>query len=131
MGSHFFHIKAVLILSRIFMFYQVLMWTKWDPIEYYFYCTLILLLIGLKMAVYGRKNVAKYNLIVIIASCFDVCSVLTVRIILYKSRHSSCHSIPTLMIWFVKSVSEFYCTISDSRRSLEKTITSKPQDNKR
>ena len=30
------------------------------------------------------KHVAKYNPIVIIASCFDVCCVLTVRNILYK-----------------------------------------------
>ena len=30
------------------------------------------------------KHVAKYNLIVIIASCLDVCCVLTVRNILYK-----------------------------------------------
>ena len=43
--------------------------TKWDPIEYYFYCTL---------------HVAKYNLIVIIASCLDVCCVLMVCNILYK-----------------------------------------------
>jgi len=28
---------------------------KWDPIEYYFYCTLILFLNGLKMAVYGQN----------------------------------------------------------------------------
>jgi len=34
---------------------QVLMWTKWDPIEYYFYCTIILFLIGLTMAVYSRN----------------------------------------------------------------------------
>jgi len=27
------------------------MWTRWDPIEFYFYCTLILILTGLKMAV--------------------------------------------------------------------------------
>ena len=31
------------------------------------------------------KHVAKYNLIVIIASCLDVCCVLTVQNILYKS----------------------------------------------
>jgi len=31
------------------------MLTKWDPTEYYFYCTLILFLTGLKMAVYGRN----------------------------------------------------------------------------
>ena len=30
------------------------------------------------------KHVAKYNLLVIIASCLDVCCVLTVRNILYK-----------------------------------------------
>ena len=30
------------------------------------------------------KHVAKYNLIVIIASCLDVCCVLTVHNILYK-----------------------------------------------
>ena len=30
--------------------------TKWDPIEYFFYCTLmLLLLVGLKMAGYGRN----------------------------------------------------------------------------
>jgi len=28
---------------------------KWDPIEYCFYCTLILFLVGLKMAGYGRN----------------------------------------------------------------------------
>ena len=64
------------------------MWMKWDPIEYYFYCTLILSLIGLKVAVYSRTHVAKYNLIVIIASCLDVCCVLTVRNILYKSDNT-------------------------------------------
>ena len=44
-------IKAV----RIFILYQVLMWTKCDPTEYYFYCTLILFLLGLKMAGHGRN----------------------------------------------------------------------------
>jgi len=34
------------------------------------------------------KHVAKYNLIVIIASCFDVCCVLTVHNILYKSDYT-------------------------------------------
>jgi len=28
---------------------------EWDPIEYYFYCILMLFLIGLKMAVYSRN----------------------------------------------------------------------------
>ena len=28
---------------------------KWDPIEYYFYCTLKLFLVGLKMAGHGRN----------------------------------------------------------------------------
>ena len=34
------------------------------------------------------KHVAKYNLIVIIASCLDVCCVLTVHNILYKSDNT-------------------------------------------
>ena len=34
------------------------------------------------------KHVAKYNLIVIIASCLVVCYVLTVRNILYKSDNT-------------------------------------------
>jgi len=28
---------------------------QWNPIEYYFYCTLILFLVGLQMAGYGRN----------------------------------------------------------------------------
>jgi len=40
-------------LGYILILYQVLMWMKWDPIEYYFYCTLILFLIGLKMTIYS------------------------------------------------------------------------------
>ena len=31
------------------------MWMKWDPIEYYFYCTLILFLVDLKMAGYDQN----------------------------------------------------------------------------
>ena len=31
------------------------MWTKWDTIEYYFYCALILFLDGLKLAGHGRN----------------------------------------------------------------------------
>jgi len=40
---------------RIFIFYQSLMRTKWDPIVYYFYCTLMLFLVGLKMAGHGQN----------------------------------------------------------------------------
>ena len=36
------------------------------------------------MAFLRPKHVAKYNLIVIIASCLDVCCVLTVHSTLYK-----------------------------------------------
>jgi hypothetical protein len=49
-----------------------------------FYCTSMLFLVGLKMAGHGRKNVAKYNLIVIIASYLDMCYLLTVHNILYR-----------------------------------------------
>jgi len=45
----------------------------------------MLYLVGLKMADYGPRHEAKYNLIVIIASCLDVCCVLTVYNILYIS----------------------------------------------
>ena len=58
--------------------------TKWDPIECYF---LLYLNIVLNWPEDGRlrpKYVAKYNLIVIIASCLDICCVLTVHNILYK-----------------------------------------------
>ena len=69
--------KNLHILSR-------LMWKKWDPIEYYF---LLYLNVVFSLPEDGRsrpKHVAKYNLIVIIASCLDVCCVLTVHNILYK-----------------------------------------------
>jgi len=66
------------------MFYQVLMWKKWDPIAYHFYCTLILFLNWPEDGRLRPKHVAKYNLILIIASCLDVCCVLTVHNILYK-----------------------------------------------
>jgi len=45
------------------------MWTKWDPIEYYFYCTLIVVLSWPEDGRSRPKYVAKYYLIVIIASC--------------------------------------------------------------
>ena len=45
------------------------MWTKWDPIEYCFYCTLIVVLSLSEDGHLQPKHVAKYNLIVIIASC--------------------------------------------------------------
>jgi len=35
-------------------------------------------------SIHQHKNLAKYNLIVIIASCLDVCCVLALRNILYK-----------------------------------------------
>ena len=59
MGSHFVHIK----------FYQRLMWTEWDPIKYYFYCTLIVVLSWPEDGRSRPKHVAKYHLILIIASC--------------------------------------------------------------
>ena len=40
-------------------------------------------LVGLKMVGYGR-TLAKYNLTVIIASCLNVCCLLTVHNILHK-----------------------------------------------
>ena len=49
---------------------------QWDPISF-----------TLKWPEGGRlrpKNVAKYNLILIIASCLDVCCVLTIHNILHK-----------------------------------------------
>jgi len=45
------------------------MWTKWDPIEWYFYCTLIVLLSWPEDGRSRPQHVAKYHLIVIIASC--------------------------------------------------------------
>jgi len=54
------------------------MWMKWDPIEYYFYCTLSVVLSWPEDSRSRPKHVAKYNLILIIASCLDVCCVLTV-----------------------------------------------------
>jgi len=57
------------------------------PIDYHFYCTLILFLVGLTMVVFGyTKRVAKYNLIVIIAPCLNVYCVLTVKNRLYILR---------------------------------------------
>jgi len=53
-------------------------------IKYYFYRTLIVVL---SLPEDGRsrpKHVAKHNLIVTVASCFDVCCVLMVNNILYK-----------------------------------------------
>ena len=46
-----------------------LMRTKWDPIKYYCYCTLIAVLGWPEDGRSRPKHVAKYNLIVIIASC--------------------------------------------------------------
>ena len=43
--------------------------TKWDPIEYYFYCTLIVVLSWPEDGRSRPKHVTKYYLIVIIASC--------------------------------------------------------------
>jgi len=44
--------------------------TNWDPIEYYFYRTLIVVLSWPEDTRSRPKHVAKYYLIVIIASCF-------------------------------------------------------------
>jgi len=49
-----------------------------------FYCTLIVVLSWPEDGRSRPKHVAKYNLIVIIASWLDVCCVLTVHSILYK-----------------------------------------------
>jgi len=62
------------------------MWKKWGPIEYYFYCTLIVALSWPEDGRLRPKHVAKYNLIAIIASCLDVCCVLTVHNIIYKEE---------------------------------------------
>ena len=64
------------------------MWKKWDPIEYCFYSTLILFLNWSEDGRLRPKYVDKYNLIVIIASCLDVCCVLTVHNILYKNVYN-------------------------------------------
>ena len=61
--------------------------TKWDPIEYYLYCTLILFSNWPEDGRLRPKHVAKYKLFVIIASCLDVCCVLAVHIILYKNAN--------------------------------------------
>jgi hypothetical protein len=45
------------------------MWMKWDPIKYYFYGTLIVVLSWPEDGRSWPKHVAKYNLTVIIASC--------------------------------------------------------------
>ena len=45
------------------------MLTKWDPTEYRFYCTLIVVRSWPEDGRSRPKHVAKYNLIVIIASC--------------------------------------------------------------
>jgi len=42
---------------------------KWDPIKYYFYGTLIVVLSWPEDGRSRPKHVAKYNLTVIIASC--------------------------------------------------------------
>ena len=47
----------------IFMFYQSLMWMKWDPIKYYFYSTLIVVLSWPEDGRSWPKHVAKYHLI--------------------------------------------------------------------
>ena len=60
------------------------MWTKWDPVKYCFYCTLIVVLNWPEDGRSRPKHVVKCNLIVIIAACLDVCCVLTVCNILYK-----------------------------------------------
>jgi len=57
---------------------------KLDPIEYYFYRTLNVVLSWPEDGRLRPKHVAKYNLTVIIASCLDVCRVLTAHNILYK-----------------------------------------------
>ena len=44
------------------------MWMKWDPIEYHFYCISIVVLSWPDGGRSRPKHVAKYNLIVIIAS---------------------------------------------------------------
>ena len=43
--------------------------TQWDPIEYYIYCTLIVVVSWPEDGRLGPKHVAKYHLTVIIASC--------------------------------------------------------------
>jgi len=53
----------------IFIFYQILLWTKWDPFQYYFCCTLIVVLRWPEDGPSRPKHVAKYHLIVIILSC--------------------------------------------------------------
>jgi len=46
------------------------MCSEWDPIEYCFYCILIAVLSWPEDGRSRQKHVAKYHLIVIIASCF-------------------------------------------------------------
>ena len=53
-----------------------------------FYCTCIVVLSWPEDGRSRPKHVAKYNLIVIIASCLDLCCVLTVRNILHKFNNT-------------------------------------------
>jgi len=46
---------STVLFLRIFIFYQGLMRTKWDPIEYYFTCTLIFVLNWPEDADHGRN----------------------------------------------------------------------------
>jgi len=79
-------IRVIWIL--ILIFYQGLMWTKWDPIEWYFYCTLIVVLSWPEDGRSRPKHVTKYHLTVVIASCLDVRCVLTVHNIM--NRYHCC-----------------------------------------
>jgi len=93
------------------------MWTKWDPIEYYFYFTLIYVLSWPEDGRLRPKHVDKYNPVVIIASYLMY--IVYWRCVIYYTEYRVAHC----LVWIK------YSAAVVSKFTTAFTLQSKPSQN--